>query len=437
MLFICIRFISIFESTVYFDPYDSPSYFAPTLSNPLRMPFISYFFSWISYYGGIVLLQSLIAIFSWCFLAYAVSRVLLSNIAKILSLISILSLGLTSPIVEHDILMLSESLTISFFNLIVGSVILYKINQNLGIVLTICLSTIIYAGIKQSNSYFSMIILLLLFIAIVTSSKSTRRKIWTIALCVTPAMIVNVWLINIGRQNNLIANQVVLTNIIERTYDDYLAQKWWLDSGLPAIAFQRYTSPYTLPPINMTRNSAQVKAWELGENNLVLEKFAFSDLRFLVFAPLDPKSYISVFTDHEAIFNPLAKGTRLASNNSYLNLEPNQKPGMKNLNLPLTFWWSDNANYSKALLVILILPIVLVLIFHSRKNYNSKLIQIFIVFFAVNVWAIWHISVTYELTRYLLPWAIFLRIISIISLGSLIDLVIYSKLKDNLINKIN
>jgi hypothetical protein len=257
------------------------------------------------------------------------------------------------------------------------------------------------------------------------------------ALFLIPILIVNVWLINIGRQNNTIENQVVLTNIIERTYDDYPAQKWWLDSGFPAIAFQRYTAPYTLPPVSMTRNSPQVKAWESGESNSLLEKFAFSDLQYLLFAPLDPKIYIGVFTDHEAIFNPLAKGTRLGENNSYINLDPAQKLNMSNLNLPLTLWWSDNSNYSKALLLILFFPIILVLSVQARRKTNSILVQFFILFLTLNVWAIWHISVTYELTRYLLPWAIFLRVISIFSFCVLIDSVLKTKLNKNLINRIN
>jgi len=436
-LFILIRLNAVYQSTVYFDPFDSPSYFEPSLSNPLRMPVISYFFSWISFFGAIVLIQSLIAILSWCFLAWTIFKIFTKNISKFLSIILIFSLGLSSPTVEHDILLLSESLTISIFNFIIGCLILYKIKYSFLVLSFASLFTLLYAGIKQSNSYFSFIILFILFFSIILANKDKYKKMWIIVLVITPSLIANIWLLNLGRENNLINNQVVLTNVIERTYDDFAAQDWWLNRGLPAIAYQRYTAPYTLPPINMTRNSPQIKAWESGENSLLLERFAISDLKFLLFAPLDPKAFINVFTDHESIYAPLAKGTRLEANNSYLNLDPNQEPRAGKLDLPLTLWWSDNTTYSKILLFVIFFPIILFLIFRDQRNKFFTLFQFFISFFALNVWAIWHISVTYELTRYLLPWAIFIRVLSIIAICLLIDLVNKSKSNKNLINSKN
>jgi len=431
--FVIIRLITIYTSSIGFDPYDSPSYFQPTWSNPMRMPFISYSFSWISYFGGIVLTQSVIAILSWCYLAWNVSTLGKTIFSKNLSVLLITSLGLTSPVVEHDLLILSESLTISIFNFIIGSLILYGIKNQTVILLTTCLFLIFYSGLKQSNSYFSIVIVIFMVILVLKSNKANLRKKLISLFILVLTTLANLFLINIGRQNDIISNQVLITNVIERTYDDFSSQKWWLNLGLPAIAYQKYTSPYTLPPINMTRNSPQIKAWESGENNLLLEKSAFSNINYLVFAPLNPKAYVNVFTDYESIFTPLAKGTRLDTNYSYLNLDTSKAQERVSLNLPLTLWWSDNSFYSKFLLLIFLVPIILFLFLQTSNRYKfrntNNFVQFFVLFFFLNVWAIWHISVTYELTRYLLPWAIFLRIISVISLIYSVDMLWNNKLK--------
>jgi len=278
-----------------------------------------------------------------------------------------------------------------------------------------------------------------LIIIILKSTIGNQKKKLISLLILILTTIANILLLNVGRQNNIISNQVLITNVIERTYDSYPSQKWWLDLGFPAIAYQNYTSPYTLPPVNMTRNTPQVKAWEDGENNLLLEKSAFSNIKFLFLAPLNPEAYIEVFTDYESIFIPFAKGSRLDTNYSYLNLDSSMTQERVSLSLPLTFWWSDNSNYSKILLFLILSPIILFLILQSNIGLNFKiansLVQFFVVFLILNVWAIWHISVTYELNRYLLPWAIFLRIISVISLICSIDILwnykLQSKIKSN------
>ena len=169
--FVIIRLFTIYTSSVGFDPYDSPSYFQPTWSNPMRMPFISYSFSWISYFGGIVLTQSVIAILSWCYLAWNVSTLGKTLFSKNLSVLLITSLGLTSPVVEHDLLILSESLTISIFNFIIGTLILYGIKNQTVILLTTCLFLIFYSGLKQSNSYFSIVIVIFMVILVLKSNK--------------------------------------------------------------------------------------------------------------------------------------------------------------------------------------------------------------------------------------------------------------------------
>lgn len=434
--FVIIRLLTVYTSSVGFDPYDSPSYFQPTWSNPMRMPIISYLLSWISYYGGIVLTQSLVAILSWCYLAWAISKLGKSIFAKNLSVLLVSSLGLTSPVVEHDLLILSESLTISIFNFVIGSLIIFKINNKTSILITTCFFLIFYSGLKQSNSYFSLIVVIFLIIIILKSTIGNQKKKLISLLILILTTIANIFLLNVGRQNNIISNQVLITNVIERTYDSYPSQKWWLDLGFPAIAYQNYTSPYTLPPVNMTRNTPQVKAWEDGENNLLLEKSAFSNIKFLFFAPLNPEAYIEVFTDYESIFIPFAKGSRLDTNYSYLNLDSSMTQERVSLSLPLTFWWSDNSNYSKILLFLILSPIILFLILQSNVRLNFKiansLIKFFVVFLILNVWAIWHISVTYELNRYLLPWAIFLRIISVISLICSIDILWNYRLQSNI-----
>ena len=426
-LFVLVRLLSIYRSDIGFDLYDSPSYFNPTWSYPTRMPFIAYLFTFLANYSAIVLFQTILGIFSWILLSFAFFTIIVNHFLKLLSVLLILSLGITAPIVGFDSMILSESLTFSLFNLIMALMILYY-NDKSKIQLIILLFFIIfYAGTKQTSAHISIVLIFLILIFVLSKSNSIPTIRFQVSLLVV-SIFISSFFIWLARQNGEISGNVEITNIIERTYDDYESQKWYLERGFPGIAYQQYSSKPFEPPIGPTRSLPQVKAWEIFEKSSPIEHFAINHPLFLIFGPLIPNSYISTFTENESALVSLARGYRLDKNYSVTNLKTSgvEPFFLANLNLPLLFWWSDNKQFQKFTMVLFIIIILIYYATPYMKKFNinqtsDNLMSHFLIVFFAGVWSNWHISVTYELDRYLMPWAVELRIIFVFALVLTLD----------------
>jgi hypothetical protein len=248
------------------------------------------------------------------------------------------------------------------------------------------------------------------------------------------AVLFTIFLIWISRQNDEINNNVEVTNIIERTYDDFGSQIWFKNRGFPSIAYQTYASPPFQVPINATRALPQMKAWEMYEKKIPIEQFAIKHPLFLLFAPLKPSFFIKPFTDNESVSASISRGYRQDKNVNMINLRTNNTSPffLAQFDLPLLVWWSENKDVQKFMLISYSFVILLVLTIHfwQKLIFDHQfdfLIKILLAIFFVAVWANWHISVTYELDRYLMPWAILLRIIFILCLTQLLDSFIKRK----------
>lgn len=434
LFFVLVRFLSIYRSDIGFDLYDSPSYFNPTWSYPTRMPFITYMYTFLNNYSAIVLSQTILGIFSWILISFAIYSIVNNHFLKLLSVLLILSLGITAPIVGFDSMILSESLTFSIFNLIMALMILYYKSKNKIHLIFLLFFIIFYAGTKQTSAHISIVLVFLILVFVLSKSNSIPTIRLQISLLVLSIFISSffVWL---ARQNGEISGNVEITNIIERTYDDYESQAWYLDRGFPGIAYQQYSSKPFEPPIGPTRALPQVKAWEIFEKNSPIENFAINHPLFLIFGPLIPNSYISTFTDNESALVSLARGYRLDVNYSVTNLKTSDVEPffLANLNSPLLFWWSDNKKFQKFSFLLFII----IILFYYTSSYLKKfrinqtsdtLMSHFLIVFFAGVWSNWHISVTYELDRYLMPWAVELRIICIFALVLTLDAYLKGKM---------
>jgi hypothetical protein len=434
-LFALVRFLSAYRSDIGFDLYDSPSYFNPTWTNPIRMPFLTYLYTFLANYSAIALFQTILSTFSWILLSYALYSIINNPLIKLVSIILVLSLGMTPPIVGFDLVILTESLTFSIFNCIIALMILYyKSKKNLQL-LFLLFFIIFYAGTKQTSAHISIVLVLLILVFILSNFKTINNINLQIIL-VVGSIFISSFFIWLARQNSLISSQVEITNIIERTFNDYDSQKWYLDQGFPGIAYQQYSAKPSEPPIGPTRSLPQVKAWELFEKKSPIERFAISHPLFLIFGPLTPSSFIPTFTENESAIVSLARGRPLDESYSLINLRTLEREPffLANLNLPSFFWWSESKIIQKLSLVIFL---TIILFFYATpylkrfridQTSNNLVSHLLIVFFA-GVWSNWHISVTYELDRYLMPWAIALRVIFIMALALTLDS--YFKRKSN------
>jgi len=430
LLFIIVRLLGTYRTDIGFDLFDSPSYFNPTWSYPIRMPFITYIFTYLSNFFAIVFFQTIFSISSWLLLAFAISIIIGNSKIKKISVILILSLGITAPVVGFDSIILSESLTISLFNYIMALTIIYFKRRKNYQLLLLLFFIIFYAGIKQSSAHISMILILLILIFEMSNFKSNIFRRFQITALVMSIFVCSffIWL---SRQNSEISGNVEITNIIERTFDDYESQKLYLDKGFPGIAYQQYSSKPFESPVDSTRALPQVKAWEMFEKRSPIEHFAINNPLFLTFGPLIPGLYISAFTENESVIVSLARGYRIDKNFSVINLKTSEPIPffLDKLNLPLLFWWSDSNEIQKNTMIIFFSTILLfyMILYSNRFKIESTtnyLISNFLFVFFIAVWSNWHISVTYELGRYLMPWAIELRIIFIITLCIIVESLI-------------
>jgi hypothetical protein len=167
------------------------------------------------------------------------------------------------------------------------------------------------------------------------------------------------------------------------------------------------------------------------EKRSPIEHFAINNPLFLTFGPLIPGLYISAFTENESVIVSLARGYRIDKNFSVINLKTSEPIPffLDKLNLPLLFWWSDSNEIQKNTMIIFISTILLFyMILYSNsfkiESTTNYLISNFLFVFFIAVWSNWHISVTYELDRYLMPWAIEIRIIFIITLCIIVESLI-------------
>jgi hypothetical protein len=426
-LFALVRLLSTYRSDIGFDVYDSPSYFNPSWSNPIRMPFLTYLYTYLANYLAIALFQTIFGTFSWILLSFALYSIIKKPWIKLVSVILVLSLGITAPIAGFDSVILSESLTFSILNCIIALMIRYYKSKNSLQLLFLLFFVIFYAGTKQTSAHISVVIVFLVLFFILSNFKTITNVNFQVIL-VVGSIFISSFFIWLARQNSLISSQVEVTNIIERTFNDYDSQKWYLEQGFPGIAYQQYSSKPSEPPIGPTRSLPQVKAWELSEKKSPIERFAISHPLFLMFGPLIPSSHIPTFTENESAIISLARGRPLDESYSLTNLRTLEAEPffLANLNLPSFFWWSESKIFQKLSMIFFLMSILFFYATSYIKRFsvdqvsNNLVSQLLIVFFA-GVWSNWHISVTYELDRYLMPWAIALRIISIIALTLTID----------------
>ena len=420
-----IRFFNVLNTDVGFDKWDSPTYFKPTLNHPIRMPQISFLFTTIEYYGGIIIVQTLFSILCWALLIYSITKLIDNTYISIFGIALIFSLSISRPVVEHDTLVLSESLTISLLVGIVASLIIFLNNPNLFTSFMHCFFIFLFSGTKQSSAHLSAL-LSFVFLILVLKFVKIPKSHTIIIILASFNLVICLLSLSIARQNEEHDKNLAISNIVEKTYDDFKSQSWWLERGFPSIAYQLYSSPPFQTPVNMVRSSPQVKAWEQFESHLPTEGYALSHPTYLLFAPLDPKNYINTFTDSESVIPALAKGTQVFENPNYTNLVSGEyvPSFLEKLNLTRTFWWSTSSAVSKIFLVSFLFVILVYQVRNLFKRFSSKqnlIINFYFGIFVLAVWANWHVSVAYELTRYIMPWAILLRIIFVFSIIVLIE----------------
>jgi hypothetical protein len=428
--FICLiilKFLINLRVDVGISAYDTMSYFEFSTINPVRMPQISYIFSSLQFFGAISIFQSIVGIFCWSVFILALNGFFNNYYVKILNLLLVFTLAMSSPIMKFDLIILSESLAISFGVLLMAAFIYSVKKRNDLSYFYLAIAIILFGFPKQSNAFISFL-LATIFFGFTISKFKKSRKIYPV-LFSTLSFVITLFFYDVSKSNNFIEQQVSMVNIIERTYDDFDKQQYWLNQGFPAIAYQVYGSAPFRTPGEMTADTPQVKAWKQTEYSYPTEKFILGNPIFATFAPVIPYIFINQYSFYESIFPPLATGViesdkTIDLNSKTMNVIPNY---LTKLELPRTFWWPKSEASIKILLITIFSTIFISLLILSRKKdeYNLRLILVCsYLFFVLGTWANWNVALVYTLDRLLTPWAIQLRLTFIIAIIYLINLTI-------------
>jgi hypothetical protein len=327
---------------------------------------------------------------------------------------------------KFDLIILSESLAISFGVLLMATFIYYVKERNSLSYFYLAIAIILFGFPKQSNAFISLL-LAIIFFGFTISKFKKSKNVYPILFSAI-SFVATLFFYEVSKTNNFIEQQVALVNIIERTYDDFDKQQYWLNQGFPAIAYQVYGSAPFKTPGEMTADTPQVKAWKQTEYSHPAEKFILANPIFATFAPVVPQIFINHYSFYESIFPPLATGViesdkTIDLNSKTMNVIPNY---LSKLELPRTFWWPQSDVSIKVLLILIFGTIFISLIILNREKDqdNLKIILVFsYLFFILGTWANWNVALVYTLDRLLTPWAVQLRLTFIIAIIYLINLI--------------
>ena len=427
IFFIVVKVLITWKSDVGLSAFDSNSYFNPTLSNPVRMPQLSFIFLTLNDFGAISVFQSLFSITSWTLFILSTNLIFNDYRERILLLILVSLLSISFPVMKFDSIILSESFAINSGLLLISSFIVLYYKFNLRNFIVFCLSLMVFGFPKQSNIFFATLISFTVIVIILFKIFKNKLKFLYI-IPIAFALIFNLFFYIISMKNKFIEQQVTLVNVIERSYDSYELRKYWLEKDFPAIAYQVYASPPFKTPVQMVNDLPQVKAWKMSDYKSPMEKFTLSHPLFALLAPVMPQLFIPHFSFYESIFVPLATGVIELDQTNDINLKTKktQPNYFDSINTSRYFYWPTSEIGIKILMNFIFLNLILFYYLQSKfKNYSklTLLTNFLFTFFCLGSWANWNIALTYTLDRLLTPWSVILKVIFILTLVSNIEAI--------------
>lgn len=414
LAFFTIRLIVIFQNSAGYDFQDSDSYFKFTLSRPIRMPLITLVFSEIEYYGALSLIQVSISSLAWIALAISISKFLPSF--KLLGFFLILVLGISSPVVELDSLVLSESFTLSALIFALATFFLYLNNPNTKFALTHIFFIFLFSQLKQSTLVLGSIWILVFLLIFYLTINVSKYLVYVISLLL---LMINILIWNLVSENVIHDRQLSSTLIIEKSFFSSELREYWLNQGFPPDAYLIYGGPPFDIPIQAVRNLHSIKSWENQTESNPSFRLIRDNPFFALLAPLFPKTYIENYGYLNSILPALASGTNYAVDQDFRDgrFPEQSSPWIYDWPLPKTIYWNESFNSQKYFLIFLFGNFILFSLI--RKNYFNNFdkqrlaINLILLFFLGSIWVNWLVT-AYGYTRYLMPYSVGLRVILII-----------------------
>lgn len=416
--FFFARFFAVYDAGAGFDFADTPSYFVFSLNDPIRMPFLTFVFSNIKFFGAITLIQVIVGSFAWIFLSLSIYFLLPKF--KYIGLLLILSLGITTPVVELDTLILSESLTITSLVLMMASLFIFLRKKSLLTAIFHILTVVIFSQMKQSSLYLAAAWLLIFLLLFLFERRTLKERV--VIILISLLAFSNFFILFKITGENLVHNkQLSSTLIIEKSFYTEELREFWISQGYPAEAFLVYAGPPFDIPINTIRNLPSLKSWEKNTESNPSYRLLKKKPLFALVAPAFPEIFIDNYGYVNSVFPSFASGTQYVINQDFRDgrYPEAKKDWITDWKLSFLFWWSNDFFLQKIILIFIFLNFLFFsMSFFRLRNettLNFNYISLFILWLLAGAWGNW-LTAAFRYERYLAPTSIGLRVMLVVIL---------------------
>ena len=282
----------------YFNIYDSPGYFNFTLWENNRGIFITLPYSLIQDYKLIALFQNLVGALAWAFVGSILSSRFKSAAVGISLQLSILSLACTSPIYEHNNVMMAESLSISSAVVFFALFLHWEYRRTEKALIYAIMALLWMALTKQSYALVAPAFFLLLFCTYVRCYGFKNKRVLSLSA------IVVFWQLLMVFSTHNVSDYNFIALIYYRFSKEKFWFDWWKEEQFPVevLAFPEFSNVLSDP---------RVVDWLRDNSNLELVRFYFDFPLILLVGVFFIPLFSSYFNWGDTGLGAVFGGTRL------------------------------------------------------------------------------------------------------------------------------
>jgi hypothetical protein len=399
-----------------YDEYDSPNYFVLSFFPSIRTHGITIFYSIIKNEAAISVFQASVGALAWLFLWISILSQMKNVSLKYLFTILFFILASSSVVVEHDSVMMSESLSISSTVFLFGSAInlrSQRIVKSLNPTYIFTFGIIWFLSTKATNALLFVPLAVILVIAVYRK----LPKIKIIQLLSAFSLLGTFLFISVlssdGTQSLTTSGTINNRLVFVPEWKNQL-----IESGYPVSAlsiWEGYSQQNLgMPPDQAVVSSSEFKEWWAEGGDSYLLKFTITNLDYAIFAPL----VLPMFSDNLNYKKSLLSGWSQGTDLTYEYSE------FKNSLLKRTFYWPDEPEKAYLALSITFFMIGTSLLLFSKLN-NTKEVSIILISVILTIfWSYlnwWFGSKPADMARHNLSAAILFKIIAVYATSLILD----------------
>ena len=409
--YIFLRIRSTILADPIFDLYDSPAYFIFTIYPTVRLQGVTFIYTILESYKAIIVFQSVIGTLSSILLWFALSKLFRREFEKLIFTFLFFILFTSSIILEHDAVLLSESLSISSLQILIGAFVLnltYNFKSSYGI-LGLTISVIFFASTKNSHSLIAPIFIpILIFVIFRLNNFRIFHKLLYSVL--TVGAITFFFIAGQSTKDfetlstNAIINNRLWDNpdwrqkIIQSGYSEKLRDIWLTHKNF------NLGSP---PDQAVADNLEFQKWWRDGGDNFLI-KFGFDNPTYSLLGPIFLPLLDSSQNYRKTLLSGWSQGT------DYSRIYPE----LGNSNLVRTFYWPNEPEKAYLVLSIMftLIGFSIILNFFNGNKSKSWLLIAFVSFIFMSSFPNWWFgSKPGDMARHNLESAIMWRVTGLLA----------------------